>query len=198
MMSIIVNLSTFPKSSGIYMFKVNDEIVYIGSSKNLYQRMSKHNTEIRKCSNAKFNPALYKFLQTNPFIVEFHLTDKYREEEQKLIEKYKPKFNAIRAYTGLGAYKGRKADYAKEYRKTYKEEVLEQKKQYYENHKEEKKQYNNQYYDSHREEKKQYQNQYNNQQCLYNGEALSLVALRTRFRRQGIEHPTIEAKKYLI
>ena len=27
-MSIIVNLSTFPKSSGIYMFKVNDEIVY--------------------------------------------------------------------------------------------------------------------------------------------------------------------------
>ena len=168
MMSSIVNLSTFPKSSGIYMFKVNDEIVYIGSSKNLYQRMAKHNTEIRKCSNAKCNPALYKFLQTNPFIVEFHLTDNYREEEQKLIEKYKPKFNAIRAYTGLAAYKGRGADYAKEYRETYKEEVLEQKKQY------------------------------NNQQCLYNGEALSLNALRTRFRRQGIEHPMIEAKKYLI
>ena len=39
---------------------------------------------------------------------------------------------------------------------------------------------------------------YNNQLCCYNGEALTLVALSTRFRRAGIAHPTIEAKKYLI
>lgn len=163
-----IDLKDFPKNSGIYIFKSNDEIIYIGSSKNIYQRMAKHNTEIKKGLNAKCNPALYQFLQTNPFTVEFHLIDNYREEEQELIDKYKPIYNAIRAYTGLGARKGIKADYAKEYRETYKEEVLEQKKQY------------------------------DNQQCLYNGETLTLDALRMRFRRQGIEHPTIEAKKYLI
>lgn len=33
--------------------------------------------------------------------------------------------------------------------------------------------------------------------CSYNGETLTLNALRKRFRRAGIEHPNIEAKKYL-
>lgn len=39
---------------------------------------------------------------------------------------------------------------------------------------------------------------YENQLCNYNGEVLTLRALRTRFRRAGIEHPVLEAKKYLI
>lgn len=39
---------------------------------------------------------------------------------------------------------------------------------------------------------------YDSQLCLYNGETLTLHALRTRFYRAGIEHPNIEAKKYLI
>ena len=45
---------------------------------------------------------------------------------------------------------------------------------------------------------KEYQNKYKNQLCFYNGETLTLNALRTRFRKQGIPHPVIEAKKYLI
>lgn len=45
---------------------------------------------------------------------------------------------------------------------------------------------------------RQQQKQYYNQQCLYENELLSLNALSTRFSRQGIEHPTQEAKKYLI
>ena len=45
---------------------------------------------------------------------------------------------------------------------------------------------------------RQQQKQYHNQQCLYENELLSLNALRLRFSRQGIEHPTLEAKKYLI
>ena len=39
---------------------------------------------------------------------------------------------------------------------------------------------------------------YNNQLCCYNGEVLTLNALVIRFRRAGIEHSVIEAKKYLI
>jgi len=45
---------------------------------------------------------------------------------------------------------------------------------------------------------KQQQKQYYNQQCLYKNEILSLSALSTRFVRQGIQYPTLEAKKYLI
>ena len=38
---------------------------------------------------------------------------------------------------------------------------------------------------------------YDNQLCFYNGQTMTLAALRKRFRRQGIDHSTIEAKKYL-
>ena len=39
---------------------------------------------------------------------------------------------------------------------------------------------------------------YKSQLCCYNGETLTLHALSTRFRRRGIDHPTLEAKKYLL
>ena len=39
---------------------------------------------------------------------------------------------------------------------------------------------------------------YDNQLCRYNSETLTLNALRKRFKKTGIEHPTIEAKKYLV
>ena len=38
---------------------------------------------------------------------------------------------------------------------------------------------------------------YSHQLCVYNGETLTLDALRNRFQRAGIPHPTVEAKKYL-
>ena len=45
-------------------------------------------------------------------------------------------------------------------------------------------------------ERKAYK-KYMRQLCLYNGETLTLDALRSRFSYAGIEHPTVEAKKYL-
>lgn len=50
------------------------------------------------------------------------------------------------------------------------------------------------YQESHRKSNKQYDNQL----CCYEGEVLTLNALSKRFRKAGIENPTIEAKKYLI
>ncbi len=41
-------------------------------------------------------------------------------------------------------------------------------------------------------------NKYNNQPCIYNGETLTLNTLAQQFLRAGVEHPFIEAKKYLI
>ena len=49
------------------------------------------------------------------------------------------------------------------------------------------------YKESHRKASNKYQNQL----CFYNGETLTLNALSTRFSRMGIDHPTLEAKKYL-
>ena len=45
---------------------------------------------------------------------------------------------------------------------------------------------------------KEYQKEYKNQLCCYNGQILTLSALYMRFKRQGIPHPTEEAKKYLL
>lgn len=41
-------------------------------------------------------------------------------------------------------------------------------------------------------------NNYENQFCCYNNEVLTLATLSMRFIKAGIEHPTLEAKKYLI
>ena len=41
-------------------------------------------------------------------------------------------------------------------------------------------------------------NNYENQLCCYNNEVLTLSTLSMRFIRAGIEHPTLEAKRYLI
>ena len=52
--------------------------------------------------------------------------------------------------------------------------------------------------DKRKESHRKAQSKYYNQLCLYNGETLTLNALRLRFKSQGIDHPVIEAKKYLI
>lgn len=179
-----IKLKDFPKSSGVYWIKdVDDVIIYVGSSKDLYMRMKNHRVCIKKGSDQGYKEDLYRFLQNNQFTVEFQLSNNYRQLEQDLVEKYNPKFNSQRAYIGCGSRKGRVKEYSKERYQKYKEEILKQEKQYRE---------------SHREEKKQYLKQYNNQVCNYSGETLTLTALSMRFKKAGIPHPVLEAKKYLI
>ena len=52
--------------------------------------------------------------------------------------------------------------------------------------------------DKRKKYKKEHDNKYYNQLCYYNGQTLTLNALRTRFKRKGIPHPVLEAKKYLL
>ena len=58
------------------------------------------------------------------------------------------------------------------------------------------KEYMKQYYKS--EKSRETQRKYLNRPCSYDGEILTLNALYHRFYREGIEHPIIEAKMYLI
>ena len=52
--------------------------------------------------------------------------------------------------------------------------------------------------EAYKEYDREYRKKHYNQLCLYNGEELTLNALSGRFRKAGIEHPDIEAKKYLL
>ena len=65
---------------------------------------------------------------------------------------------------------------------------------------ERKKKYHKEYHKSpkYKEYIKEYHKGYNNQPCLYNGEVLTFNALYLRFKRAGVEHPTLEAKKYIL
>ena len=49
-----------------------------------------------------------------------------------------------------------------------------------------------------KESQKKYNKEYDNQLCFYNSETLTLSALRQRFSKAGIDHPVLEAKKYLL
>ena len=191
-----IKLVRFPKESGAYLFKVDDEVIYVGSSKNLYHRISVHKTAIKKGSEHGYKQDLYYYLQSNKFTVEIQLTDNYRQLEQELIEKYHPKYNSHRAYTGVGPRKGREAEYNKERYQKYKDEILGQVKQYYEANKEQYKEYHKS--DKYKKSHRKASNKYNNQLCCYNNEVLTLATLSKRFQRAGIPHTTTEAKKYLI
>ena len=48
------------------------------------------------------------------------------------------------------------------------------------------------------ERKNKYNKEYYSQFCYYNGEVITLAALKMRFKRAGTEHPVKEAKKYIF
>ena len=158
------------------VYKITNTITgdfYIGSSKNVKHRWADH----KKTSMRKKHPnsQLYKDMQkygTDKFIFQILAeveVDSLNEAEQQFIEKLKPAYNNNRA-------KGWDIERYKEYQM-----------EYIKSHRE----YN-------RESHKKSQNKYDNQLCSYNGQTLTLNALSTRFERAGIDHPTLEAKKYII
>ena len=66
----------------------------------------------------------------------------------------------------------------------------------FERYKETKKEYSKT--DKGKESHKKAVDKYRSQLCIYNGETITLNALYQRFKSQGIDHPTVEAKKYLL
>ena len=173
------------KISGIY--KITNTITndfYIGSSKNVKHRWTEH-----KCTstwNEHPNIQLYQDMQkygVDKFefeILEEVEIEHLKEVEQQFIETLKPTYNNRNA-NGLDVE--RQKEYQKEYEKTDKF-----------------KEYQKEYYKSERgkESLKKANNKYQNQLCYFNGETLTLNALYQRFRKAGIPHPVIEAKKYLL
>ena len=186
------------KISGVY--EIVNTITgdcYIGSTVDLDKREKQHFYE----SVWKHNPnkQLYKDMKQygkNNFLfrpIQLCNPEELKKYEQIAIEKYNPKYNIRVAYTGMSI-----EEYQKQYKKENADNIKQYQKQYKKENADNIKQYNKQYYKENTDSIKQQHKQYNSQQCLYKNELLSLDALRIRFSRQGIEHPTIEAKKYLI
>ena len=148
---------------------------YIGSSKDVKKRWLEH-----KCKSTwkkQPNNPLYldmKKYGLDKFVFEILAEveiGQLKEAEQQFIETLKPTYNNRRANGwDFERHKETHRKAQKEYEKT----------------------------DRRKEYKKEYQKEYQNQLCCYNGETLTLNALYKRFRRRGIQHPFIEAKKYLV
>ena len=190
------------KIIGIY--KITNTITgdfYIGSSKDIKRRWESH-----KCKSTWKNyPNNQMYLDMKKYGVdkfEFQVLVEVeacslKEKEQYFIETLKPTYNNYNA-NGLNIerYKEYKKEYQKEYQKSdkYKEYQKEYKKEY--NKSDKYKNYQKEYHKT--EKRKKHQKEYYSQLCFYNNETLTLGALKTRFQRAGIPHPTQEAKKFII
>ena len=165
---------------------------YIGSSKDVKQRLAVHKCQSvwKKYPNKQLYQDMRKYSLENfefEIIAEVEAAS-LKEKEQQFIETLKPTYNNINA-KGLNVERRRK--YQKEYQKANKYKEYQKKYQ---------KEYNKEYHksDKYKESQKKANNKYQNQLCFYNDEVLTLSALSKRFSRAGIEHPQIEAKKYLL
>lgn len=166
---------------------------YIGSSADVKRRWKDHklpSTWTRYSNNKMYQDMQEYGLECFNFgIVEEVEPENLRQEEQKFIELLKPTYNN---YNAKGWNVERVKAYQREYNQSEKGKARSKKYRQSEKGKETSKKY----YQS--ENCKQTHKKYYSQLCIYNSETLTLSALETRFRRAGISHPVLEAKKYLI
>ena len=169
------------KISAVY--KITNTITgdfYIGSSKDVKRRLAAHKWP--SAWNRFPNNPMYIDMQkygVDKFvfeILEVVEPEELKVTEQQFIETLNPTYNQMNA-KGLNIERRKKAQ--KEYNKSDKGKETRNK-------------YNK------TDKCKKCRKEYNSQLCCYNGETLTLCALSTRFKRQGISNPTQEAKKYLI
>ena len=209
------------KISGVYkIVNITTGDCYIGSTVDLKKRKIQHFCE--SVWKQEPNKQLYKDMKQygkDSFLFQpiwFCKPEELKKYEQIAIDKYKPTYNVRASFTGLTKqqykqqyqpqYRKENADAIKQYQQQYQQQyrkenadaIKQYNKQYYKENADAIKQYKQQYYKENADAIKQHQQQYYKRQCLYKGEILSLCALRNRFIKKGIQHPTQEAKKYLM
>ena len=160
------------KICGIY--KITNTVTndfYIGSSKNVKRRWAAHKW-----------PSRWKRYPSNPMYQDMQ---KYGLENFifEVLEEVEESF-----------LKEREQQFIETLKPTYNDTRANGRD--FERYKETKKEYSKS--EKGKESRRKAQNKYDNQLCSYNGETLTLCALRARFLRQGLSNPTLEAKKYLL
>lgn len=115
-----IELKDVPHTSGVYCIKnKNNQVVYVGSSGNLYKRMLCHNHCLKVGEDNGCKKDFYTFLKTEQFDIIFIKVENYIIIEQILIDVCNPIYNRQKAYTGLGTYVGRESEYHHLYNKIY-------------------------------------------------------------------------------
>ena len=160
------------KISGVY--KITNNITgefYIGSSKDIKRRWADHKclSKWKQHPNIKLYKAMAQYSLDNFTFEVLEETADLRNREQYWIEQLKPSYNNLWAKgRNIKRRKETTRRCCKEWNEIHRDERLAKSKDYY------------------------------SRLCLYNGETLTLNALRIRFGRQGIVNPVLEAKKYLM
>ena len=164
------------KISAVY--KIVNEVTgdrYVGSSKDVFSRWTSHKCPSRWKENP--NSPMYQDMQKYGvdkfrFQILAPVMEEYlKQAEQEFIDMLQPTYNQQNA-NGLDVERLKEAK--RKYRQTEKGKEINR-----------------------RQARKDMQ-KYRNQLCRYKGETLTLNTLSARFRKAGINHPTVEAKKYLI
>lgn len=151
---------------------------YVGSSKDVNKRWASHTSPSHW--NQQPNKLLYQDMQkygVDKFrfqILAPVMPEYLKQVEQEFIEMLHPTYNINSAKVDVERKKEYQKGYMKRYRQTDKGKEMN------------------------RKQARKDMQKYHNQLCSYNGETLTLNTLSARFRKAGIEHPTVEAKKYLI
>lgn len=86
-----VDFNSFPSSCGVYFFKNNDEIIYVGKAKNLKNR-------IKQYFNGSINSFKTPLLLEKFTSIDFLVCSNEKESlllEQEMIKKYRPYFNIL-------------------------------------------------------------------------------------------------------
>lgn len=174
---------------------------YVGSSINVFNRWVEHKklSIWKRCPNSpmykdfqKYGLDKFRFQILAPVMPEY-----LKQVEQEFIDLLHPTYNNIRAN---GIDLERRKEWHKEYEQSEKGKEYRRKYRKTEEGKEVHKKAHRKYRQTEKgkEVNRKAQKKYYNRLCSYNGETLTLGTLIMRFRKSGIEHPTSEAKKYLI
>ena len=160
------------KISGIY--KITNTVTndfYIGSSNNVKRRWTDHKCPSRWNNNPN-NPMYIDMKKYGVDKFEFQVIDEVEPEQLK--EKEQQIIETLKPTYNRNRADGLDVERRKKAKQKY--------------------QTSDKGKESHRKANKEY----NNQLCIYNGETLTLDTLSKRFKKKGIPHPILEAKKYLI
>lgn len=148
---------------------------YVGSSKDVMRRWLQHKQPSvwKKCPNNPMYQDMQKYgLEKFRFQILAPVMPEYLTQvEQEFIDMLHPSYNSQNA-------NGLNIERHKEIKRRYRQSDKGK--------------------EANRAQARKDMKKYHNQLCSYNGETLTLNTLSARFQKVGIEHPTIEAKKYLL
>lgn len=173
---------------------------YIGSSKDVYKRLSVH-----KCKSSwkrQPNSKLYRDMQKYGIdkftfeILEETTEEERTHREQYYIETLKPSYNIISAEVVSYKHHIKSGIDKNEYQRRYRE-LTHYQQEWDKTHRDSRNKSSAKWKAANAERNKEINRAYDSRICVYNGEEITLGALRARLRRAGIPNYTEEAKRYL-